>query len=500
MKIDKKYIIIGVCILIGGVLTAALAFIGPEIITNGNINPNNVVTGNLSLKVTDTSVSIDNMAPIRSSSYETSAYKKEFTISSSESTLNGCMKLYLNFTSISDQLKSEYLVYKLESSTGNVSEGSFDKIENNKLLIFDSDFIEAGKNVTYNLYIWLRYVEDPSINLKDLLGISMNAYVSVSGSDTKESSSCIFDDTNKISYVVTLMNDDDKTVLESRKVKSGSKLGTISVNGKYYTKVNGEGNEYTSESIIDNDIMLYVMMEPNSFSTDSWKTIINAVRNNNISKYNLGDTKEIDLGDYGTHTVRVANTTTPTECSTEGFSQTACGFVIEFADIITTHYMNPSGTYKGKTYNNGWNVGGWPASSMYTFVNNDIFNTLPSDLRSVIIDTIVVSSHGSSDTDNFISTDKLYLLSGKEIYEDFADEKDTSKDLTRQLDYYKQEGVNTSKYEKVAKMYGKTALDWWFRSAGRYDGCFYCANRTGKLYNNIYAISNIGVSPAFRIG
>ena len=99
MKIDKKYIVIAVCILIGGVLTATLAFIGPDIITNGTINPNNVVTGNLKLKITDTSVNINNMAPIRSSVYETEAFKKEFTISSSNSTLNGCLKLYLNFNS-----------------------------------------------------------------------------------------------------------------------------------------------------------------------------------------------------------------------------------------------------------------------------------------------------------------------------------------------------------------------------------------------------------------
>ena len=77
MKIDKKYIVIAVCILIGGVLTATLAFIGPDIITNGTINPNNVVTGNLKLKITDTSVNINNMAPIRSSNYETEAFKKE---------------------------------------------------------------------------------------------------------------------------------------------------------------------------------------------------------------------------------------------------------------------------------------------------------------------------------------------------------------------------------------------------------------------------------------
>ncbi|UKI57418.1 MAG: DUF6273 domain-containing protein [Clostridium sp.] len=125
------------------------------------------------------------------------------------------------------------------------------------------------------------------------------------------------------------------------------------------------------------------------------------------------------MGTYGTHTLRIANTSTPSECSGTGFSQTACGFVLEFADIITTHNMNPKGEYKGTTYNYGWNVDGWPASSMYTFVNNDIYNAIPSELRSAIIDTTVVSGHGKSDTENFTSTDKLYLLAPKEICSDF---------------------------------------------------------------------------------
>ena len=77
--------------------------------------------------------------------------------------------------------------------------------------------------------------------------------------------------------------------------------------------------------------------EPNSFATDSWPTIINAVKNNNIGKYNIGDTKTIDMGTYGTHTLRIANTSTPSECSTSGFSQSACGFVLEFADINTCY-------------------------------------------------------------------------------------------------------------------------------------------------------------------
>ena len=496
MKIDKKYIVIAVCILIGGVLTATLAFIGPDIITNGTINPNNVVTGNLKLKITDTSVNINNMAPIRSSVYETEAFKKEFTISNAESTLNGCMKLYLNFNNISSQLKSEYLVYKVVSSTGNVSEGSFKDIADNKLLIYDSDFIETNKSITYTLYIWLRYVEDPTINLASLLGTSIDGYVSVNGSDTKESSSCTFDSSKKISYVVTFMNEDDKTVLESRKVSSGSTLSSLPSNGRYYTKANANGTEYTTSSTINDDVMLYVMMEPNSFATDSWKTIVRAVKAGNTSKYNVGDTKEVNLGTtYGTHTLRIANKSTPSECSGTGFSQSACGFVLEFADIITTHNMNDTNT----------NVGGWPASSMRTFVNNDIYNAIPSEIKNAIIDTTVVSGHGSTSGEtNFTSTDKLYLLSTAEVWAQGSSSTistDSARDNTRQLDYYKNLGTSTSNYSGAIKKNGTSADFWWLRAAySTTTNSFSTVDFYGR-YNYLNSASGSGgVAPAFRLG
>ena len=494
MKIDKKYIVIAVCILIGGVLTATLAFIGPDIITNGTINPNNVVTGNLKLKITDTSVNINNMAPIRSSNYETEAFKKEFTISNAESTLNGFMKLYLNFNSISDTLKSEYLVYKVVSSTGNVSEGSFKDIADNKLLIYDSDFIETGKSISYTLYIWLRYVEDPTINLTSLLGTSVNAYVSVNGSDTKESTSCTFDSSKKISYVVTFMNTDNKTVLETRKVSSGTALGNLPSTRQYFTKTGGNGTEYTSTSTITDDALVYPKLT--KFELDSWTTIATNVRNGNTGDYNVGDTKEVNLGTtYGTHTLRIANTTTPSECSTSGFSQTACGFVLEFADIITTYEMNDTDT----------NVGGWPASSMYDFVNYDIYNSLPSDLKSTIIDTTVVSSHGSTNGENFTSIDKLYLLSLKEVYSDWSTNSyssyDSAKDLTRTLDYYINKNVTSSDDSETIKKYKTTDSWWWLREAhSNYDHSFFIVPTDDYSYLSNYANTSGGVSPAFRIG
>ena len=494
MKIDKKYIVIAVCILIGGVLTATLAFIGPDIIRNGTINKNNVVTGNLKLKITDTSVNINNMAPIRSSNYETEAFKKEFTISNAESTLNGCLKLYLNFNSISEQLKSEYLVYKVVSSTGKVSEGSFKDIADNKLLIYDSDFIETGKSISYTLYIWMRYVEDPTINLASLLGTSIDGFVSVNGSDTKESTSCKFDSSKKISYVVTFMKEDNKTVLETRKVSSGSALGNLPSTRQYFTKTGGNGTEYTSTSTITDDALVYPKLT--KFELDSWTTIATNVRNGNTGDYNVGDTKEVNLGTtYGTHTLRIANTTTPSECSTSGFSQTACGFVLEFADIITTYEMNDTDT----------NVGGWPASSMYDFVNYDIYNSLPSDLKSTIIDTTVVSSHGSTNGENFTSIDKLYLLSLKEVYSDWSTNSyssyDSAKDLTRTLDYYINKNVTSSDDSETIKKYKTTDSWWWLREAhSNYDHSFFIVPTDDYSYFSTYANTSGGVSPAFRIG
>ena len=228
-----------------------------------------------------------------------------------------------------------------------------------------------------------------------------------------------------------------------------------------------------------------------NFATDSWSTIIANVKAGNGSEYKVGSTKEVNLGTtYGTHTLRVANTSTPSECSTTGFSQSACGFVLEFADIITTHNMNDTVT----------NVGGWPAASMYTFVNNDIYNVIPSEIKNAIIDTTVVSGHGANDTANFTSTDKLYLLAPKEIYTNFSSSYDTAKDLTRTLDYYTSIGITTSNSSGAIKKNGTSASKWWLRAAVTVmPDAFFNVNDNGGLTEN-RADSTYGVSPAFQLG
>ena len=235
-----------------------------------------------------------------------------------------------------------------------------------------------------------------------------------------------------------------------------------------------------------------VDVNPVSFANDDWATIAAAAKSGAyVGKYNVGDTKEVDLGSLGKHTVRIANTSTPAECSQEGFSQTACGFVLEFADIIGTKSMNPLSK----------NLGGWPASSMRSYLSKDIYNALPTDLQDAITDTKVVSGHGASDSANFTSTDKLYLLSTAEVWAQGTSntiDSDAGIANTRQLDYYA--GVTTNSYSKAIKKLNGSKEAWWLRTAeSKTSSNFYYVNSIGIWSTHWANTWSDGVSPAFRI-
>ena len=318
-------------------------------------------------------------------------------------------------------------------------------------------------------------------------------------------------DTSKVANMSYMFNGSSnlKTIYISDKFVTTSVTTSTGMFGNMSKLVGGAGTKYNSSYIdktyarIDGGTsnpgyftdIADKPSEPNSFATDSWPTIINAVKNNNIGKYNVGDTKTINMGTYGTHTLRIVNTSTPSDCSTSGFSQTACGFVLEFADIITTHAMNTTNI----------NTNGWPASAMRTFVNNDIYNSLPTDLKKGIIDTMTISGNGSPGG-TVTSTDKIFLLASAEVWGEvsshsYLNNYDNGKDLTRQLDYYKSLAITTSKNrDKLIKSDGSDNTWWRLRSG--YSGntyYFFCVDKTGTV-SSWNANTAGGVSPAFRIG
>ena len=278
--------------------------------------------------------------------------------------------------------------------------------------------------------------------------------------------------------------DNDATVVKAKSSVNGTltvtldKVATESVTEEYTCKL--EFNAVERDTLGEN------IPTPVSFESDSWATIAANVKSGNTSKYNVGDTKEVDLGELGKHTVRISNMSA---CESET-SETACGFVVEFADIITKQKFNSTNT----------NVGGWRDSELRTYVNGTIYNALPSDLQNVISTTKVISGHGkTSGETNFETQDKLYLLNAQEVWS--TNDYDTSVGTSKQLDYYKNQGVTASSYAGAIKQYNGSSSAWWLRSAySRYTGTydFLYVTFDGD-WNSYGADTSSGVSPAFRI-
>ena len=273
--------------------------------------------------------------------------------------------------------------------------------------------------------------------------------------------------------------ENDATVVKAKESLNGTL--TVTLNNTATEEVSEEYTCKLEFNAVERDTLA---KEIPAFQKDSWSTIAANVKSGNTSKYNVGDTKEVDLGELGTHTVRIANMSA---CTTET-SETACGFVVEFADIITEHAMNSTAT----------NVGGWKDSEMRTYVNATIYNALPNDLQNVITTTKVISGHGeTSGETNFETQDKLYLLNAQEVWN--GNNHDTSVGTSKQLDYYKNQGVTASSYAGAIKQYSGSNLYWWLRSALSFnaDG-FPCVNINGD-WSSGGAFGSMGVSPAFRI-
>ena len=276
--------------------------------------------------------------------------------------------------------------------------------------------------------------------------------------------------------------DNDATKVSAKSSVNGTL--TITLNK---TSTEAITEEYTCKlefNAVERDALGENIPDPVSFTSDSWITIQKAVQTGNTSKYNVGDTKEVDLGSLGKHMVRISNMSA---CESET-SETACGFVVEFADVITKQQFNSTNT----------NIGGWKESAMRTYVNETIYNALPTDLQNIVSSTKVISSHGSTSGEtNFETQDKLYLLNSQEIWG--SNDYDTSVGVSRQLDYYKNLGVTMENNSKATKQYLESNVHWWLRSSYIKNADYFLIVGSDGLWHGDNASSQDGVSPAFRI-
>ena len=247
------------------------------------------------------------------------------------------------------------------------------------------------------------------------------------------------------------------------------------------------------------------------FSTDSWSDITVAYKSGLTTKLETamanGTTREVqlDMDNDGTPEttahLRIANMNAPQECSQPGFSRSACGLVLEFVETLTTRRMNPSDQGNQRIGEGAY--GGWEHSEMRNYVNSVIYNALPPELKSRVVDTPLVSGYGKEETENFYTLDKIYLFSDKEIVGTYS-HNGTEAEFTRQLDYYHDKEVvpsNNMTYATKRDLSG-TRSSWWMRSIEPNDKHFKIILDSGEKTTYGVAVSEYlaGVSPAFRIG
>ena len=258
---------------------------------------------------------------------------------------------------------------------------------------------------------------------------------------------------------------------------------------------------------------------PLDFETSPWEDIIDAYEDDPTQfqqDMEDGTTREVqlDLDNDGTAEttahVRIANLS---KCS-NGESASACGFVLEFVEVIDEHRMNPWDNNYYPSTNGNASYGGWKYCEMKQYLNTTILNALPSDLQSAIITTPMISGHSNRESNNFTTNDdKLYLFGTREIWEEqgtFAQYfgikvKDSAYDNERQLDYYRIKGniavPSANKFPVAEKKdLEGNASNWALRTAEYNSNFNFQIVATDGYYNT--AISPnvaVGVSPAFRI-
>ena len=255
-----------------------------------------------------------------------------------------------------------------------------------------------------------------------------------------------------------------------------------------------------ANTAITTNTTIYAKFDVNvckTFATDSWATIRDNLASDS-NYYAVGCEKEVEIDMNGdstpeSYTVRLANTSTPDVCSNEGYSQTACGTVIEFVDLVEKRRMNSSST----------NAGGWAATEMATYLNDDFYNKLPIDLKSAIIPTypIVSGSGPNNDSPNITANDatknRIYLLSAREVGFDLSgdNKRDTATD-TRTLDYYEGTAPVSIDSKRI-----KSDSYWWLRSAvSSLVDRFIVVTYYGSTYASDATASSYWVAPVFRIG
>ena len=137
--------------------------------------------------------------------------------------------------------------------------------------------------------------------------------------------------------------------------------------------------------------------------SDSWEEIIAAGEDGTyIDKYQIGDTKELDLGEEGV--IEMELVAFDADKLVDGSGKAHMTWIAK--DLLNTeHVMNEELT----------NDGGWPASDMRIWLQDSILPLFPDTVRSNIKE-VKKYSYSDSDFGTISSSDKIWIPSRREVF------------------------------------------------------------------------------------
>ncbi|MCM1508981.1 MAG: DUF6273 domain-containing protein [Ruminococcus flavefaciens] len=194
---------------------------------------------------------------------------------------------------------------------------------------------------------------------------------------------------------------------------------------------------------------------------DSWEEIISSTKDGSyLTKYKIGDTKQIDLDKEGSVNMKIV--AFDSDVLNDG-SKAHITWIAE-TPLKTFSRMNP--TFEKNQTGTG-SIGGWKSSEMRTYVNNNIKALIPANVRSELKSVSKVSQCYNKDGTGYIDTtiDKIWIPSYREISCDGAKENTGAM-------YNKAFSDNKSRI--------RNSIPWWTRSAENTE-CFRRVGSNGKI-------------------
>lgn len=149
--------------------------------------------------------------------------------------------------------------------------------------------------------------------------------------------------------------------------------------------------------------------------------------------------------------------------------------------MAKTHRMNPTNT----------NVGSFAGSEMCTYLNTDILNAMPDELKNNIKPVTKQNTAGGDSTAIVTESSKLWLFSITELGSTFSYAGVTGS----KYDYY---ATNTSLVKKAANGTGWASY-WWTRDPRTSNDTSFCAVSTSGSINSYPATSTCSVCFGFCI-